>query len=179
MIEMRIENKITGKMNTTQVMVLSSMIFATAIVLSIIENMLPPIVVAVPGVKFGLSNIAVMYALFFLGKKQAYTIAILKGFFAFATRGAVAGLLSLVGGLLSLTIMVILIMIFREKISYLIISIFGAVFHNIGQFIVIAILYTGMNMLAYLPVLLLSGLIAGIVTSTLLRFILPAFKRLV
>lgn len=179
MIEMRIENKITGKMNTTQVMVLSSMIFATAIVLSILENMLPPIVVAVPGVKFGLSNIAVMYALFFLGKKQAYTIAILKGFFAFATRGAVAGLLSLVGGLLSLTIMVILIMIFREKISYLIISIFGAVFHNIGQFIVIAILYTGMNMLAYLPVLLLSGLIAGIVTSTLLRFILPAFKRLV
>ena len=166
-------------MNTTQVMVLSSMIFATAIVLSIIENMLPPIVVAVPGVKFGLSNIAVMYALFFLGKKQAYTIAILKGFFAFATRGAVEELLRLVGGMLSLTIMVILIMIFREKISYLIISIFGAVFHNIGQFIVIAILYTGMNMLAYLPVLLLSGLIAGIVTSTLLRFILPAFKRLV
>lgn len=179
MIEMRIENKVTGKMNTTQVMVLSSLIFATAIVLSILENMLPPIVVAVPGVKFGLSNIAVMYALFFLGKKQAYTIAILKGFFAFATRGAVAGLLSLVGGILSLTIMVILILIFREKISYLIISIFGAVFHNIGQFIVIAILYTGMNMLAYLPVLLVSGLVAGIVTSTLLRFILPAFKRLV
>lgn len=179
MIEMRIENKVTGKMNTTQVMVLSSLIFATAIVLSILENMLPPIVVAVPGVKFGLSNIAVMYALFFLGKRQAYTIAILKGFFAFATRGAVAGLLSLVGGILSLTIMVILILIFREKISYLIISIFGAVFHNIGQFIVIAILYTGMNMLAYLPVLLVSGLVAGIVTSTLLRFILPAFKRLV
>jgi len=30
-----------------------------------------------------------------------------------------------------------------------------------------------------LPILLVSGVIAGIVTSTLLRFILPAFKRLV
>lgn len=179
MIEMRIENKITDKMNTTQVMVLSALIFATAIVLSILENMLPPIVVAVPGIKFGLSNIAVMYALFFLGKKQAYTIAILKGFFAFATRGAIAGLLSLTGGILSLTVMVILILLFKEKISYLITSIFGAMFHNIGQFIVIAIIYTGMNMLAYLPILLISGLVAGIVTSTLLKFILPAFKRLV
>lgn len=179
MIEMRIDKKVTGKLNTTQVMVLSSLIFATAIVLSIVENMLPPIVVAVPGVKFGLSNIAVMYALFFLGKKQAYTIAILKGFFTFATRGAVAGLLSLTGGILSLSIMLLLLLIFREKISYLVISIFGAVFHNIGQFIVIAFIYTGMNMWAYFPVLLVSGVVAGIVTSTLLRFILPAFKRLV
>lgn len=179
MIEMSINNKITANLSRTQVMVLSSLIFATAIVLSIIENSLPPIVVAVPGVKFGLSNIAVMYALFFLGKKQAYTIAILKGFFTFATRGAVAGLLSLSGGVLSLTIMVILIFIFKEKITYLVISIFGAVFHNVGQFIVISILYIGMNMWAYFPVLLVSGVIAGIVTSTLLKFILPAFKRLV
>lgn len=179
MIEMSINNKMTANLSRTQVMVLSSLIFATAIVLSIIENTLPPIVVAVPGVKFGLSNIAVMYALFFLGKKQAYTIAILKGFFAFSTRGAVAGLLSLTGGVLSLTIMVVLIFIFKEKITYLVISIFGAVFHNVGQFIVISILYIGMNMWAYFPVLLISGVVAGIVTSTLLKFILPAFKRLV
>ncbi len=49
----------------TQELVLAAMIFATALVLSIIENMLPPLPIAVPGVKFGLSNIAVMYALFF------------------------------------------------------------------------------------------------------------------
>jgi heptaprenyl diphosphate synthase len=35
-----------------------------------------------------------------------------------------------------------------------------------------------MNMWAYFPVLLISGLAAGIVTSTLLKFIMPAFKRL-
>lgn len=160
-------------------MVLAAMIFAVALVLSIVENMLPPLPIAVPGVKFGLSNIAVMYALFFLGSKQAYLIAILKGGFVFITRGIIAGALSLSGGILSITMMLLLLLVFRQKISYLGISIFGAVFHNIGQFLVIILLYTGMNILPYLPVLLISGVIAGIVTSTLLRFILPALKRLV
>ena len=166
-------------LNRTQTLVLTSLIFATAIVLTIVENMLPPLPLAVPGVKFGLSNIAVMYALFFLGKKQAYTIGILKSAFVFITRGGIAALLSLSGGILSITVMVLLIAVFRERITYLMISIFGAVFHNVGQFFVIAIIYTGMNLWAYLPVLLISGLVAGVVTSTLLKFILPAFQRLV
>ena len=165
-------------LNKTQMLVLTSLIFAVALVLAIVENMLPPLPIAVPGIKFGLSNIAVMYALFFLGKKQAYAIGILKAVFVFVTRGGIAGLLSLSGGILSITVMILLMAIFREKITYLIISIFGAVFHNIGQFIVITVIYTGMNMLAYLPVLLISGLAAGIVTSTLLKFIMPAFQRL-
>lgn len=164
--------------NKTQMLVLTSLIFAAALVLAVVEDMLPPLPIAVPGVKFGLSNIAVMYALFFLGKKQAYTIGILKSLFVFVTRGGIASLLSLSGGLLSITVMIILMTVFRERITYLIISIFGAVFHNVGQFIVISVIYTGMNMWAYFPVLLISGLAAGIVTSTLLRFIMPAFNRL-
>lgn len=171
-------NKRIKNLNKTQMLVLTSMIFAAALVLAIVENMLPPLPIAVPGVKFGLSNIAVMYALFFLGKKEAYTIGILKSIFVFITRGGIAGLLSLSGGILSITVMILLIAIFKEKVSYLMISIFGAVFHNVGQFIVITVIYTGINMLAYLPVLLISGLAAGIVTSTLLRFIMPAFQRL-
>ena len=177
------DNKLTVKSvienrNKTQIMVLTALVFATALVLAIVENMLPPLPIAVPGVKFGLSNIAVMFALFFLGKKQAYTIGVLKAFFVFITRGAIAGLLSLSGGILSITVMFLLMMIFKEKITYLVLSIFGAVSHNIGQFFVITIIYAGMNMWAYFPVLLISGLAAGIVTSTLLKFIMPAFKRL-
>lgn len=166
-------------MTRTQTMVLASLIFATALVLAVVESMLPPPPIPVPGVKFGLSNIAVMYALFFLGWKQAYAIALLKGIFVFATRGAIAGALSLTGGVLSITVMLLLLVLFKEKISYTGISIFGAVFHNVGQFLIIALIYVGMSMWAFLPILLVSGVLAGIVTSTLLRFILPAFKRLV
>ncbi|MGI6752166.1 MAG: Gx transporter family protein [Anaerovoracaceae bacterium] len=179
MAERIIKRSTLGKMNKTHSMVLTAMIFATALVLAIVENMMPPLPLTVPGVKFGLSNIAVMYALFFLGTKQAYLIAILKGGFVFITRGVVAGVLSFFGGMLSVTVMLLLLLIFKERISYLSISIFGALSHNIGQFLVIVVLYAGVNMLPYLPILIISGIIAGIITSTLLRFILPAFKRLV
>jgi heptaprenyl diphosphate synthase len=165
-------------LNRTQKLVLTSLIFAVALVLAIVENTLPELPIAVPGVKFGLSNIAVMYALFFLGKKQAYAVGILKSAFVFVTRGGIAGLLSLSGGVLSITVMILLMVIFRKRISYLLLSVFGAVFHNVGQFAVISLIYTGMNMWAYFPVLLVSGLVAGIVTSTLLKFIMPAFQRL-
>ena len=172
------EFKLIQTKDRTHKMVLTGLIFAVALVLAIVENTLPAVPAPVPGVKFGLSNIAVMYALFFLGKKPAYAIGVLKACFVFVTRGAIAGLLSLSGGLLSITIMIVLILLFREKITYLMISIFGAVFHNVGQFLVIVLIYAGMNFWAYLPVLLVSGLAAGIVTATLLRFIMPALNRL-
>lgn len=165
-------------MNKTKSLTLTAMIFAVALVLAIVENMLPPLPLALPGVKFGLSNIAVMYALFFVGPKRAYSIAVLKGFFVFATRGIIAMSLSLTGGLVSVTIMSVCLLLYKEKVSYLVLSILGGIFHNIGQFLVIMVLYQGVNMLPYLPVLLVSGLIAGIMTSTLLRAILPALKRL-
>jgi len=162
----------------TRRLVLTSLLFAMALILSVLENSLPPIIVSVPGVKFGLSNIAVMYALFFIGKKEAFTIATLKAFFVFITRSAVAALLSFCGGMLSLIVMAILIYILKDKISYLLLSVGGAVFHNIGQFIAITIIYTNLYLWVYLPVLLISGVFAGIATATLLKFIMPALKRL-
>lgn len=159
-------------------MVLMALLFALAIVLSIVESSFPSLLVTIPGIKFGLSNIAVMYALFFLKKPQALMIALLKGAFVASTRGLIAGLLSVSGGLLSLGVMILLMFLFREKISYLIISIAGAVFHNIGQLIAIAFIYTSIYTLAYFPVLLIAGVAAGIATAALLRFIIPALKRI-
>lgn len=179
MVDRNIDNKYTINSGKTKKLVLTGLIFSIALVLSIVESTLPPIPLPVPGVKFGLSNIAVMFALFFLTKSQAFTIAVLKALFVVMTRGIIAGVLSLSGGILSLTFMLLLMLIFRQRISYLVISIFGAVAHNIGQFIVITIIYTGMYLLAYIPILLVSGVIAGIITATLLRFILPALKKLV
>lgn len=165
----------TGK---TGRLVQAAFIFALALVLTIAENALPSLPVPVPGVKFGLSNIAVMYALVFLSKGQAYSIAVLKAMFVLVTRGLIAGMLSLSGGILSLTVMLVLMTVFGEKVSYTILSISGAIAHNIGQFVVITVIYTGMYMWAYLPVLIISGVVAGIITATLLRVIIPVLRRL-
>jgi len=178
MDEKLMNEKSVINLKKTKLMVLTALLFAVAIVLSAVENTLPPLPIAVPGVKLGLSNIAVMYALFFLGRRQALAIAILKALFVFITRGAIAAFLSLSGGILSLIIMIVVMMLFKDKISYLMISVLGSVFHNIGQFIAIYFIYTTIYIWAYLPILLISGVIAGIATSTLLRFIFPAFKKL-
>ena len=126
----------------------------------------------------GLSNIVVMFSLFFIGKRQAFTLAILKSLFVLLVRGATAAFLSLCGGVLSLIIMIILITIFKQKVSYTIASIFGSIFHNLGQFLAISIIYTGMGLWAYIPFLLIAGVIAGIITSTLLKILLPALKKI-
>jgi len=158
--------------------VLTGLLFAIALILSYVENALPPLIVTVPGIKIGLSNIVVMYALFFLGKKEAYIIAFLKSAFVLIIRSPVSAFLSLCGGVLSITVMLMLMLIFKKKISYLIISIMGAVFHNIGQLLAVCIIYTNIYILAYLPVLLTAGVVAGSLTTILLKLALPAFNRL-
>ncbi|MFU0833820.1 MAG: putative membrane protein [Oscillospiraceae bacterium] len=158
-------------------MVLTALLFAAALVMTIVEYQVP-IPMPVPGIKLGLSNIVVMYSLFFLHKRDAIMLAVLKSLFVFLTRGFIAGLLSFSGGILSILVMILCMEIFREKISYLMISIVGAVFHNFGQIAVVSLLYTNLLLWSYFPVLLVSAVITGSATSTLLRITLPALKRL-
>ncbi len=155
------------------------MFFACAVVLSIVEGMIPPIPLFPPGVKLGLANIAVMYCLFFTNPKDAFIIMILKSLFVFIMRGATASILSFSGGLLSLLVMMVLMYVFKTRISYLILSIVGAVSHNIGQFFAVTLIMGGFVTLYYLPILIVAGLLAGIATATLLRFVLPALKGIV
>lgn len=162
----------------TEKLVVVSLFFAVTLIIAIVENTLPPLPGAIPGVKFGFSNIVVMYILFFIGKKEAYAVAVLKAFFVFATRGAVAFSLSLAGGLLSVTVMVVLMLLFKDKVSYLALSVAGAVFHNLGQLLMVSVIYSSFYLLYYFPVLLVAGVIAGLATATLLRIIMPAMKRL-
>ncbi|XOQ43889.1 MAG: Putative membrane protein [Clostridium sp.] len=158
-------------------MVLTALLFAAALVMTIVEYQVP-ISMPVPGIKLGLSNIVVMYSLFFLHKKDALLLAVLKSLFVFLTRGPIAALLSFSGGMLSILAMILCMVIFGEKISYLMISIVGAVFHNFGQITAVSLLYTNLLLWTYFPVLLISAFIAGAATSTLLRVTLPALKRL-
>ena len=85
----------------TRHIALSGLLFALAMALSFIEGSLV-IPGLLPGMKLGLANIVVMYALFFMGVKQALVLDVLKALFVFLVSGFTAGFLSLCGGLLSL-----------------------------------------------------------------------------
>lgn len=152
------------------------MLLCLAIVLSFLEGMIPPLPTLPPGVKLGLSNIVVIYCLFFLNGKSACGVAILKSLFVFLTRGVSAGFLSLCGGLLSVIVM--LIAIRPKKLSYLILSILGAVSHNVGQIAAASILFKSATVFYYLPILIVSGVLMGSATAALMKVLLPALKRI-
>lgn len=151
------------------------MFFAMAMVLSFFEGMVV-IPGLPPGVKLGLSNLAVMYGLFFLGAKSAFTLAVLKSGFVFLTRGAISGFLSLSGGLLSILVMA-LVKGKKENLSYIMLSIFGAVSHNLGQLIASRMILNQF-LYYYFPILLISGVLMGVLTGTTLGYLMPYFKKI-
>lgn len=155
----------------TQQIALMGMLFALAMAFSYLESLLfiPGII---PGIKLGFSNIVTMYCLFFLEWKSAYTLAILKAGFTLITRGATAAILSLTGGIFSVTILVLLTLRKKKKFNYRFLSICGAVAHNIGQLIVARFLIS-VFLYYYIPVLLVSGIVVGILTGMVFQFMLP------
>ncbi|MEG2770215.1 MAG: Gx transporter family protein [Oscillospiraceae bacterium] len=164
------------KLSPAQKVSYTGLLFALACVLSLVENVIT--LPMMPGVKLGLANIVVMYAAFFLGRGQAFCLVILKSLFNLLTRGPVAGATSLCGGLFSLAIILLVAYLTKKKASYFILSILGAVFHNLGQLFVARIMLTNAVTWLYLPVLLISGIIMGSITSFSLKLVIPHLNKL-
>lgn len=164
-------------MKTRKITVMG-ILLAMTMVLSTLEHMLPPIPGLPPNTRLGIANVIVMYTLFFLGFKYAFTMAVLKSLFVALTRGMIAGFMSFGGSVLSVIVMAVFAFVFRDKISYLFLSVLGALSHNIGQMIV-ASFQLGVNMVKiYWPLLLISGIVFGIITGIMLRIVMPIFDRI-
>ncbi len=169
-----------ARMKNTRRVALLGMLYALAIILSILEGWVVPLFGLPPGVKLGLSNVVVMYALFFIGWKEAYLLSILKAVGAFVTRGGIAASLSLAGGICSITIMLILMKLPKKwNISYFLMAVAGAVMHNVGQLAVMSLLFSSIYSFYYLPVLLVSGIVMGSLTGVTLKYIMPALQKAV
>ena len=160
--------------NKTKKTALLAMMFALAAVLSWLESLLP-IPTPAPGIKLGLSNTVTMYCVLFLGPASALTLALLKGALAALTRGLTAGLLSTAGGLISIGAM-----LFASRLgsSIKMVSVCGATAHNMAQLAVCAIMLRSKFALWYLPVLILSGIVMGLVTGAVSSLLMPALKKL-
>lgn len=161
----------------THEIALSGLLFALAMALSFVEGTLV-IPGLMPGMKLGLANIVVMYALFFMGGKQALVLDLLKALFVFLVSGWTAGFLSLCGGLFSLLVMWVLYDHFPVQPTWFILSVCGALAHNVGQLLGASVILSSAMSLYYAPVMLVFGLIMGSLTSITLRALLPALGRL-
>ena len=132
-----------------------------AMILSFVESQIPAFV-AIPGIKVGLPNLVIVFLLYKIGWKESVMVNILRVVLVALLFGNVQTLsFSLAGAALSLLGMILLKK--SEKFSPIAVSIIGGVLHNVGQ-ILAACFWTQTPQIAYyLPVLLLSGTIAGIV----------------
>ena len=157
-------------------MALCSLLTCTALVLSIIEGMLPASVIPIPGIKLGLANIVILFALYRLNASAATSVLIAKCVLAAIFGGGITSFaFSITGGLLALAVMSYFKKLDGHGVSIFGVSIAGAAAHGIGQITASVVMLGTLTVVYYLPVLLLSGIITGALTGAICSFL---FNRL-
>ena len=151
-----------------------------ALILSYIESLLP-LFYGIPGIKPGLANSMTLVMLYLSDPPTALMLAVARILLSGLMFGNLFAILySLAGGLFSF-----LIMFLVKKyagFSMLGVSMAGGVSHNIAQLVIAMLLIENLNLLYYLPVLLVSGLLTGtligIVSREVIRRLPSDIRRL-
>ena len=140
---------------------------AVAIVLGYFEYLLP--VTGIPGVKLGLANTVLLYALYLIDVPSAILLMFLKvGLSGLLFGGPAAMLYSLAGGMLSLVVMILARK--SKGLSIVGVSVLGAVSHNVAQMVVACFVVETRAILAYLPILLVAAAVTGTLTGLIARY---------
>lgn len=156
---------------------LLGMITSVALVLAYLEAILPPVSTAVPGIKMGLPNLAIILALYRFGFKEAATVSALRLFIVALLFGNVMTLAySAAGAVLSLALMGILKR--TDKFSFIGVSVVGAVMHNLGQVLVAIFLFETVQLGYYMLVLSVTGSIAGVLIGVGAGILLKRTEKL-
>ena len=153
---------------------------ALALVLSLVERLFPlSAAVPVPGIKLGLANVVTLFALTRLGKRDAFAILLVRVVLASVFMGSVTSFLfALFGGVLALAVMALLLPFEGRWFSIPGISAAGAAAHNIGQIGAAMLVLRSVYVAAYLPLLLVSALVMGLVTGLTCRATLEHLEKI-
>lgn len=148
---------------------------AMALVAGYLE-MLLPLPVTVPGIKLGLGNAVVLFALERLGAKPALALMLAKvGASTLLFANPQMLVFSLAGGLLSWAVMALGIR--SGAFSTVATSVLGGVAHNAGQLIAVALLLSPTVALVNAPVLAIAGVVCGLAVGVLTRSVLSALPQ--
>lgn len=149
-----------------------SLFLAIGIILNLVEAMIP-LPISIPGVKLGLANTIGLVLLYYYSEKEYLLIGLARVIFVGLLR---TGLFSMtfvisLGGWFLSSLIVILLYKFKT-FSIFGLSIASAVFHGIGQIFVVMIYYNTTGIVLYLPILMLTGVITGLLTSGITALVL-------
>ncbi len=165
------------KMRKTQKLALISVLSAIALGIFVLEAQLPSLV-PVPGVKLGLANIITLTAMALLGRKEAGAVLAVRILLGSLFAGSPSTLFfSAMGGVLAYLVMCLLISVFPGKYLW-VVSVCAAVAHNIGQLAACVLVVKTPGILAYAPILCISGIITGLFTGFAAVYLLRSVQRL-
>ena len=162
--------------STTAKTALRAMLIAVAFVLAWLETQIPTMI-AVPGVKLGLTNLVVLIALYKLSWKDALIINLIRIVLVGFTFGNMFSMLySLAGGLLSGIGMIILKEVIHARL--ITVSVVGGLLHNLGQLIVATIILDTASLFYYLVVLWIAGAVAGTFLGLICVPVVKSIKKI-
>ena len=139
---------------------LTGLLIALALILSYLESLVP-MSFAIPGIKLGLPNLVIVFALYRLRPRTAAAISLLRvALVALLFGSALSLAYSAAGAVCSFLVMLLLKRTGRFGCTG--VSVAGAVTHNLAQIAAAALLLETGALAWYLPVLLLSGTLAGV-----------------
>lgn len=152
------------------------MCIALSMILSFVESQIPPLM-AVPGVKVGLPNIVMVFMLYKIGAKETAIVSILRVILVGILFGTPLSMIySLVGAALSLIGMILLKK--TNLFAPITVSVAGGILHNIGQIATACLVMETAQIAYYLPVLFISGTVAGILIGLCAAMILKRLDKM-
>ncbi|MEW9078602.1 Gx transporter family protein [Terrisporobacter glycolicus] len=161
----------------TKKMTFLGLMVTYSLVLYIFETYIPnPLIAIFPGAKLGLSNIITLISLIILGVKDTCIILTVRIILSSIFAGPISYLLFSVGGAyLSLICMYLASKI--KGFSIIGVSIVGAIGHNIGQLLVASIIVQNINMVGYLPFMLIASLVTGMFVGLVSKYCCPKLTK--
>ena len=132
-----------------------------ALILAYVEVLLPPLFSAIPGIKLGLPNIAIIFVLYKFGIVDAATVSFIRvAAVSMLFGNPMTFAYSFAGAVLSITVMAILKK--TNLLSTVGVSVAGGVFHNVGQILMAMLLLGTAELGYYLIILAITGTVSGI-----------------
>ena len=154
---------------------LCGMLLALMLVLGFVESQIP-VAAGIPGIKLGLSNGVLIFAVYMLGVPTSFllmTLKVLLSGFLFGSPSAM--MYAFAGGVLSLTVMCVLSRM--KGLSPIVVSMVGGLSHNVGQVTLAMIILHTPKLMYYMAILMMVGLVTGCATGVAANGIIRRFQK--
>ena len=153
---------------------LCSLLTAIMLILGFFESQLP--VGPIPGIKLGLSNSILLFAVYMLDIPTSFLLMILKVTLSGFLFGSVSAMMyAFAGGLLSMIAMSLLSRV--KDIHVIVVSMVGGVMHNVGQVALAMLILKTPQLIYYMAVLMIAGLICGALSGVCSDRVLRSLKK--